>query len=373
MTERIYNFSAGPATLPESVLKEAQENMLNWKGKGLSVMEMSHRSPEFDSIAKDAEARLVKLLNVPDTHKVLFLQGGANTQFAMVPLNILGDDEEADYIITGNWARKAYKEVEKIGKKANVVASSEDDNFSYIPARDEWKLSLSSRYVHYCSNNTIFGTRFLELPDFDDKITVCDMSSDFLSRPFDVSKFGVVYAGAQKNAGPAGVTIVIVRKDLVENIKTENLPTMLRYKTHVDKDSLYNTPPSYSMYICGLVFKWIEEEIGGLEKMHEYNKKKAGLLYKAIEKSDGFYKGTVKNKDDRSLMNVTFTLPNPELDKKFIEEAKKLKIYGIKGYRTVGGIRASIYNAHPLEGVETLADFMDEFHKRNMSEVCGYR
>lgn len=363
MSDRIFNFSAGPGVLPLPVLEEAQRDLINWKGTGLSVMEMSHRSKEYDSIIKDAEQRLIRLLNIPDTHKVLFLQGGANTQFSMIPLNLLDDNESADYIITGNWTNKAYKEAIKIGKKANIAATSEKDNFNHIPEISELKLDPNASHIHYTSNNTIFGTAWREFPDFKDKMVVCDMSSDFLSRPVDVSKFGLIYAGAQKNAGPAGVTIVIIRKDLIGKNATKDLPTMMNYKTHADKDSMYNTPPTFAIYIVGLVFKWLEE-LGGLKEIEKMNIKKSDLLYNAIDNSNGFYRGTAAKKD-RSWMNVTFVLKTPELDAKFIEEAKKYKLMSLKGYRTVGGIRTSIYNAFPYEGVVELVKFMEKFQKEN--------
>ncbi|MDD2716562.1 MAG: phosphoserine transaminase [Candidatus Wallbacteria bacterium] len=364
MAKRVFNFSAGPATLPLPVLEEAQKDMIDWKGKGLSVMEMSHRSKDYESIIKGAESTLIKILNIPDTHKVLFLHGGATLQFAMVPLNLLGENDEADYIVTGEWAKKAYEEAVKVGKKANIAASTENLNFTSLPERKTWKLSDKAAYVHYTSNNTIYGTEFRPLPDFGNKLVVCDMSSDFLSRPVDVSKHGIIYAGAQKNAGPAGVAIVIIRKDLAEKNASKNLPTLLKYKIHVDKESMYNTPPCYSIYICGLVFKWIEA-LGGLKKMEEINLKKAGLIYDAIDNSKGFYKAYVTSKQDRSLMNINYRLPSTELDDKFIEEAKKAGIIGVKGYRTVGGIRASTYNAMPMEGVQALAKFMSEFCEKN--------
>jgi phosphoserine aminotransferase len=361
MSGRIYNFSAGPAVLPESVLREAQEDFMNWKGCGMSVMEMSHRGKEYDSIIKEAEATLVRLLNIPDTHKVIFLQGGATMQFAMSIMNLMTDEDECDYIVAGNWGLKAYEEAVKIGKKANLVCSSEADGFTYIP---EAKLT-NAKFLHYTTNNTIFGTCYNELPEFKDKIVICDMSSDFLSRPFDVSKFGLIYAGAQKNAGPAGATIVIVRKDLCGLPHTSKLPTYFKYATHVKKDSMHNTPPAFAIYICGLVFKWIEKEIGGLDKMYELVKKKANMIYDAIDNSQGFYKSPVLKKEQRSMMNIPFVLPTKELDAKFIEEASSKGMKSLKGYRTVGGIRASVYNAHPVEGVKALTDFMEEFRKAN--------
>lgn len=363
MGKRVFNFYAGPATLPLSVLEEAQKDFIDWKGCGMSVMEMSHRSKEYDSIIKDAESRLIRLLNIPDTYKVLFLQGGAHLQFSMIPLNLLSENECADYIVTGEWAEKAYKEAVNVGRKANISASSKEKEFRFYPQPQEWKLTPGAVYVHYTSNNTIYGTRINSFPEFKDRFAVCDMSSDFLSRPFDVSRFGLVYAGAQKNAGPAGVTIVIIRKDLLEKQTAKNLPTMLKYKIHAEKDSLYNTPPSYNIYICGLVFKWLEE-LGGLSQMEKINEKKASLIYDAVDNSTGFYKATA-DKQDRSLMNINFRLPSAELDEQFIQEAKKLGMIGVKGYRTVGGIRASVYNAMPVEGAEKLALFMKEFMERN--------
>lgn len=370
MYDRVFNFYAGPATLPLEVLKQVRDELLNWNGEGMSVMEMSHRSKAYDSIIRTAEADLRDLLNIPDDYYVLFLQGGARLQFGMIPLNILPDGKEAAYLITGNWARHAYKEVLRIGKAAHIIASSEDDGFSIIPPEDKWDIPEDAYYIHYTSNNTVYGTQFRELPDFGDRLVVCDMSSDFLSRPVDVSKFGVIYAGAQKNAGPAGVTVVIIRKDLADNPVSNTLPTILTYKDIAAKGSMLNTPPTFSIYVMGLVFKWIKR-IGGLKKMAEINEKKAGLLYDAIDNSDGFYKGFVRNKGDRSYMNVTFRLPSPELDAELIKEAESKKLIGIKGYRTVGGVRASIYNAHPIEGVERLVSLMNEFRERHQSNTAS--
>ncbi|MFW5782546.1 MAG: 3-phosphoserine/phosphohydroxythreonine transaminase [Candidatus Muiribacteriaceae bacterium] len=361
---RVFNFSAGPAVLPESVLKEAQSEMLDYRGSGMSVMEMSHRSKVYGSIIKDAEERVIRLLNVPDTHKVLFIQGGATLQFSMAAMNLFVNGKTCDYIVAGNWGNKAYKEAVAMGMNVNKAASSEEDKFTYIPKMKDWDLS-DAEYIHTTSNNTIFGTRFDDFPEIDDKIHICDMSSDFMSRPVDVSKFGLIYAGAQKNAGPAGVTIVIIRKDLIGLEGTERLPLYLKYKTHSDKDSMHNTPPCYAIYMCGLVFKWIEEEIGGLEKMRQHNEKKAGLIYDRIDNSDGFYRSPVVYKEQRSLMNIPFVLPTPELDAEFIRQAEEKGMVNLKGYRTVGGIRASVYNSHPIEGVERLVQFMDEFRKAN--------
>jgi len=360
---RVYNFYAGPAVLPQEVMKKAQSEFIDWHGSGMSVMEMSHRSKDFDSIIKGAESKLRKIMNIPDNYKVLFLQGGARTQFGMIPLNILPDDKSADYLITGNWAKHAYKEVLKIGKKANIVCSSEDSSFNHIPDRDSWELDPNAAYIHYTSNNTVYGTQFRELPEFENKNVVCDMSSDILSRPVDISKFGIIYAGAQKNAGPSGVTIVIIREDLLNIEATKNLPTMSIYKDIAAKDSMLNTPPCFSIYMVGLVLAWVES-IGGLEEMEKRNKKKASLIYNAIDNSNGFFKG-FSNKKDRSLMNVTFKLPNEELDSSFIKEAEKRGLIGIKGYRTLGGIRASIYNAHPIEGIHKLVELMEEFKNKN--------
>lgn len=357
---RVYNFSAGPAVLPEEVLKEAAQEMLDYKGSGMSVMEMSHRSKVYDGIIKEAEADLRELMNIPDNYKVLFLQGGASQQFAMIPMNLM-KNRVADYIVTGQWARKAYQEAALYGK-ANKIASSEDETFSYIPDCSDLPVSPDADYVYICENNTIYGTKFKTLPDTKGKPLVADVSSCFLSEPVDVAKYGLIYGGVQKNIGPAGVVIVIVREDLVTEEVLPGTPTMLRYKTHVDNNSLYNTPPAYGIYICGKVFKWLKGK-GGLEAMKAYNEKKAGILYDFLDGSSLFH-GTVR-REDRSLMNVPFVTGNQELDAKFVKEAKEAGFENLKGHRSVGGMRASIYNAMPMEGVEKLAAFMKDFEKRN--------
>ncbi|MGN0551707.1 MAG: 3-phosphoserine/phosphohydroxythreonine transaminase [Acutalibacteraceae bacterium] len=359
---RVYNFSAGPSVLPESVLKKAAAEMLDYEGSGQSVMEMSHRSKVYDSIIKGAEALLREVMNIPDNYKVLFLQGGASTQFAMVPLNLMTKSGKADYVITGQWAKKAYKEASRYGK-TNVVASSEDKTFSYIPKLDPDTFTKDADYFHICMNNTIYGTVYHELPDTGDVPLVADISSCILSKPIDVSKFGVLYAGAQKNMAPAGLTVAIVREDLIGNAM-DITPTMLNYQTHADNGSMFNTPPCYTIYIAKLVLEWIKNDIGGLEKMQEINEKKAALLYDFLDSSDMF-KGTVV-KEDRSLMNVPFVTGVDELDAKFVKEATENGFVNIKGHRTVGGMRASIYNAMPIEGVEALVKFMAEFEKANL-------
>ncbi len=357
---RVYNFSAGPAVLPEEVLKQAADEMMNYQNSGMSVMEMSHRSKTYDNIIKTAERDLRDLLNIPDNYKVLFLQGGAHLQFSMVPINLLKNGV-ADYIVTGQWAKKAYVEAQKYGK-INKVATSEDKTFSYIPDCSDLPISEDADYVYICENNTIYGTKFHKLPDTKGKILVADMSSCFLSEPVDITKYGLIYAGVQKNVGPAGVQIVIIREDLIREDLPEWCPTMLKYKTHADNDSLYNTPPAYGIYICGLVFKWLKK-LGGLEKMKELNEKKAKILYDFLDSSK-LFKGTVE-KDSRSLMNVPFVTGSEELDKKFIEEAKNAGLVQLKGHRSVGGMRASIYNAMPIEGVKALVEFMKKFEQEN--------
>ena len=357
---RVYNFSAGPAVLPEEVLKEAAEEMLDYRGTGMSVMEMSHRSKAFDAIIKDAEADLRDLLAVPDNYKVLFLQGGASQQFAMVPMNLM-KNRVADYIITGQWAKKAHKEASLFGK-ANAVASSADKTFSYIPDCSDLPISEDADYVYICEINTIYGTKFWTLPNTKGKDLVADQSSCFLSEPVDVTKYGLIFAGAQKNVGPAGTVIVIIREDLIREDVLEQTPTMLRYKTHADADSLYNTPPTYGIYMCGKVFKWLKAR-GGLTAMKEYNEKKAKILYDFLDQSR-LFKGTVEKKD-RSLMNVPFVTGSEELDALFVKESKAAGFENLKGHRTVGGMRASIYNAMPIEGVEKLVEFMDAFEKKN--------
>lgn len=357
---RVYNFSAGPAVLPEEVLKEAADEMMDYQGCGMSVMEMSHRSAVFDGIIKGAEKDLRDILSIPDNYKVMFLQGGASTQFAMIPMNLM-KNRVADYIVTGQWAKKAYQEACIYGK-ANVIATSEDKTYSYIPDCSDLPVSEDADYVYICENNTIYGTKYKKLPDTKGKILVSDVSSCFLSEPMNVSDYGVVYGGAQKNIGPAGVVITIMREDLITDDVLENTPTMLKYKTHADNDSLYNTPPAYGIYICGKVFKWIKK-IGGLEVMKERNEKKAKILYDFLDSSDMF-KGTVVPKD-RSLMNVPFVTGDADLDARFVAEAKKAGFENLKGHRSVGGMRASIYNAMPMEGVEKLVEFMSDFEKKN--------
>lgn len=357
---RVYNFSAGPAVLPEEVLQEAADEMLDYKGSGMSVMEMSHRSKTYDNIIKEAEADLRELMNIPDNYKVLFLQGGASQQFAMIPMNLM-KNKVADYIVTGQWAKKAYQEAQIYGK-ANKIASSEDETFSYIPDCSDLPISEDADYVYICENNTIYGTKFKTLPNTKGKTLVADVSSCFLSEPVDVTKYGVIYGGVQKNIGPAGVVIVIIREDLITEDVLPGTPTMLKYKTHADNDSLYNTPPAYGIYICGKVFQWIKK-MGGLEAMKERNEKKAKILYDFLDESK-LFKGTVR-KEDRSLMNVPFVTGDADLDAKFVKEAKEAGFENLKGHRSVGGMRASIYNAMPIEGVEALVDFMKEFEAKN--------
>ena len=358
---RVYNFSAGPAVLPESVLKSAAEEMLDYKGCGMSVMEMSHRSKAFEEIIKTAEADLRGIMHIPDNYKVLFLQGGASQQFAMIPMNLM-KNKVADYIVTGQWAKKAYQEAAKYGK-VNKIASSEDKTFSYIPDCSDLPISEDADYVYICENNTIYGTKFKELPNTKGKTLVADVSSCFLSEPVDVSKYGIIYGGVQKNIGPAGVVIVIIREDLITEDVLPGTPTMLTYKTHADADSLYNTPPAYGIYICGKVFQWLKE-MGGLEAMKERNERKAKILYDFLDQSK-LFKGTVEKKD-RSLMNVPFVTGSDELDAKFVKEAKAAGLENLKGHRSVGGMRASIYNAMPEEGVQALVDFMKKFEEENL-------
>ena len=357
---RVYNFSAGPAVLPEEVLKEAAAEKLDYKGSGMSVMEMSHRSKTYDNIIKEAEQDLRDLLNIPDNYKVLFLQGGASQQFAMIPMNLM-KNKVADYIVTGQWAKKAYQEACMYGK-ANKIASSEDKTFSYIPDCSDLPISEDADYVYICENNTIYGTKFKTLPNTKGKTLVSDVSSCFLSEPVDVTKYGLIYGGVQKNIGPAGVVIAIIREDLITDDVLPGTPTMLRYKIHAENGSMYNTPPAYGIYICGKVFKWIKKQ-GGLAAMKEYNEKKAKVLYDFLDESK-LFKGTVR-KEDRSLMNVPFVTGNDELDAKFVKEAKEAGFENLKGHRSVGGMRASIYNAMPKEGVEKLVEFMKKFEAEN--------
>ena len=357
---RVYNFSAGPAVLPEEVLQEAADEMLDYRGCGMSVMEMSHRSKVYDNIIKEAEADLRELMNIPDNYKVLFLQGGASQQFAAVPMNLM-KNKKAAYIVTGQWAKKAYQEAKMYGD-AVEVASSADKTFSYIPDCSDLDIPEDADYVYICENNTIYGTKYKTLPNTKGHILVADVSSCFLSEPVDVTKYGVIYGGVQKNIGPAGVVIVIIREDLITDDVLPGTPTMLKYKTQADNDSLYNTPPCYGIYICGKVFKWLKK-MGGLEVMKERNEEKAKILYDFLDQSKMF-KGTVEPKD-RSLMNVPFVTGDADLDAKFVKEATEAGFVNLKGHRTVGGMRASIYNAMPKEGVEKLVAFMKKFEEEN--------
>ena len=354
--KRVCNFSAGPAVLPEEVLMEAAAEMLDYKGTGMSVMEMSHRSKAYQQIIDEAEADLRELMNIPDNYKVLFLQGGASQQFAMIPMNLMKNGV-ADYIVTGQWAKKAYQEAQKYGK-ANCVASSADKTFSYIPDCSDLPISEDADYVYICENNTIYGTKFHTLPNTKGKLLISDVSSCFLSEPIDVTKYGMVYGGVQKNVGPAGVVIAIIREDLITEDVYPGTPTMLQYKIHADNGSMYNTPPAYGIYICGKVFKWLKK-MGGLEAMKAYNEKKAKILYDFLDSSKMF-KGTVR-KEDRSLMNVPFITGDEALDAEFVKAASAAGFENLKGHRTVGGMRASIYNAMPIENVEKLVAFMKEF------------
>lgn len=365
MSERIFNFSAGPAILPEPVLKKAQADLFAIPGVGMSILEVSHRSATFEQVIQEAEADLRTLLGIPENYKVLFLQGGASLQFSMIPMNLLPKGQSADYILTGSWGQGAIKEAKKVGT-VREAATTADTNFNRLPKPEEINLDPNAAYVHFTSNETIFGVEFNEEPTVGDVPLICDMSSDFISRPVDVTKYGLIYAGAQKNAGPAGATIVIVREDLLNRVpaNAESLPAMLDYKNLAKNGSMYNTPPCFAIYICGLVFKWALNEVGGLEKVHAMNKEKAEVLYKAIDASDGYYRGHAEA-DCRSLMNVTFRLPSEEQEKKFIKEATAAGLDGLKGHRSVGGLRASIYNAFPKAGVEKLVEFMGEFQKNN--------
>ena len=358
---RVYNFSAGPAILPEEVLKKAAAEMLEYGNSGQSVMEMSHRSKEYQAIIDSVEAKLRDLMNIPENYKVLFLQGGASSQFAMIPLNLMNKNGKADFVLTGQWANKAYQEASRYGK-CNAVASSKDKAFSYIPELDKSKFDPEADYFHICYNNTIYGTRFNELPDTGDVPIIADMSSCILSEPVDVAKYGMIYAGAQKNMGPAGLTVVIIREDLIGNAM-DITPTMFNYQTHADNGSMYNTPPTYGIYILGLVLDWVAEK-GGLAAMAEINKEKAAILYDFLDESK-LFKATVSGKD-RSLMNVPFVTGNEELDAKFVAESKKAGFINLKGHRSVGGMRASIYNAMPVEGVKALVDFMRKFEAENV-------
>ena len=357
---RVYNFAAGPAVLPLEVLKEAQEEMLDYRGSGMSVMEMSHRGKVYDGIIKEAEADIRDVMNIPDNYKVLFLQGGAHQQFAAVPMNLTKNGKAA-YIVTGLWSKRAYQEAKKY-TDAVCVASSEDKTFSYIPDCSDLDIPEDADYVYICENNTIYGTKYWELPNTKGHVLVSDVSSCFLSEPIDVTKYGVIYGGVQKNVGPAGVVIAIIREDLIRDDVLPCTPTILKWKTQADNDSLYNTPPCYGIYICGKVFKWIKAQ-GGLPALKERNEKKAALLYDYIDSTD-FYKGTVEKKD-RSIMNVPFVIGDKEMEAKFVKEAEANGFVGLKGHRSVGGMRASIYNAMSIEGVEALVRFMKKFEAEN--------
>ena len=357
---RVYNFSAGPAVLPEEVLQEAANEMFDYRGSGMSVMEMSHRSKTYQAIIDEAEADLRSLMGIPENYKVLFMQGGASQQFAMVPMNLM-KNRVADYIITGQFAKKAWQEAQLFGT-ANAIASSADKTFSYIPDCSDLPVSPDADYVYICENNTIYGTKFHELPDTKGKDLIADVSSCFLSEPVDVSKYGMLYGGAQKNIGPAGVVIAVIREDLIREDVLPGTPTMLRYKTHADNGSMYNTPPAYGIYICGKVFKWLKD-MGGLTAMEAYNKKKAAILYDFLDQSSLFH-GTAEKKD-RSLMNATFITGDKDKDAAFVKAAGDAGFLNLKGHRSVGGMRASIYNAMPIEGVEKLVQFMDRFEKDN--------
>ncbi|MDD9304968.1 MAG: 3-phosphoserine/phosphohydroxythreonine transaminase [Desulfobacter sp.] len=360
--QRIYNFNAGPAALPLTVLEEIQAEFLNFKNSGMSVTEISHRSSYFDAVIDDAIVRAKRLLNIGDDYHVLFIQGGASMQFAMIPMNFLGENDRADFVNTGTWSAKAVKEAQIQGKNVDVVASSEDKNFSYIPK--EIPFNTGAKFVHLTSNNTIKGTQFFEFPDTHGVPIICDMSSDIFSKPLPMEKFGMIYAGAQKNLGPSGCCMVILKKDLLETANA-NLPSMLAYKTYADKNSMYNTPPCFGIYTIGLVLKWIEEEIGGLEQMEAYNIQKADILYDYIDGSDFFR--TTAEKYSRSLMNVTFRLPDESLEKEFVQRATDHGLGGLKGHRSVGGCRASIYNAATMESMYALVEFMESFEKEKTS------
>jgi len=361
MEKRIYNFSAGPAVLPEEVLKEAQENLFTLPGVGMSILEISHRSKTFDKIIGDARDDLRTLLDISQDYEILFLQGGASLQFSMVPLNIMPPVNKADYIVTGSWSKKAVKEAKRVGE-VNIAATAEDTKFNRIPKQAELKLTADAAYAHFTSNNTIYGTEWQTEPVVGSVPLVCDASSDILHKKIDINKYALVYAGAQKNMGPAGVTLVIIRKDMLER-SSDTLHTMLNYKTHVENGSMYNTPTTFGIYIINLVAKWLKKN-GGLDAMYKLNKEKAEILYKCIDDSDGYYKGHAE-KDSRSLMNVTFNLQSAELEQKLIAEATAAGFSGLKGHRSVGGLRASIYNAFPKKGVEDLVDFMKTFQTNN--------
>lgn len=357
--KRAFNFNAGPAALPLEVLQEAQAELLDFQGTGMSVMELSHRSKDYDVVHNEAKALLIKLLNIPDNYEILFLQGGASLQFSMVPMNILAPEKTANYILTGSWSEKALAEAEKLGK-TKVGGSTKDNKYKSIPG--DLEIDANDAYVHLTSNNTIYGTQWGEFPDTKDVPLIVDMSSDILSRPLDISKFGIIYAGAQKNLGPSGVTVVIIRKDLIDLVDA-NVPTMLKYATQAKANSLYNTPPTFSIYLLSKVLAWVERS-GGVEGIQKRNELKAKMIYDVIDNSDGYYKGHA-HKDARSLMNVTFNLANADLEAKFLNEAKAVGFVGLNGHRSIGGCRASIYNAAPVEACEALRDFMIEFQKNN--------
>ena len=361
MEKRKYNFSAGPAILPEDVLKEAQENLFALPGLGMSILEISHRSKTFDKIINEAKQDLRSLLNITDDYELLFLQGGASLQFSMVPLNLMPTKNKADYIVTGSWSKKAVKEAKRAGT-VNIAATGENENFKRIPKQEELKLDPDASYVHFTTNNTIYGTEWHTEPEVGNVPLVCDASSDILHNKIDVTKYALIYAGAQKNMGPSGVTLVIIRKDLLER-SSDSLPTMLNYKTHVENNSLFNTPNTFGIYIIGLVAKWLIK-LGGLDAMYKINKEKAEILYQCIDASAGFYKGHAE-KESRSLMNVTFNLATEDLEKKLVAEATAAGFDGLKGHRSVGGLRASIYNAFPKKGVEDLVSFMKDFQNKN--------
>ena len=359
--KRVYNFNPGPATLPLEVLQEAQAEFLNFADSGMSIIEISHRSKPYEKVHNQAKADILELMGLGDDYEVLFIQGGASLQFAMIPLNFATKENPGSYAVTGTFAKNAHKEANNLGV-ATLAASTESENFCRIPRQDELKISPDSAYFHICNNNTIFGTEYHYIPDTKNIPLFADMSSDMLSRPMDFKKFSLIYAGVQKNLGPAGVVVVVAKKSLLEK-SPENLPTMLKYETFYKKNSLYNTPPAFSIYMVGKVAAWIKN-CGGLEEMAKRNSAKAKILYDAIDESNGFYKGHAE-KDSRSFMNVTFRLPSEDLEKKFVAEALEKNLSGVKGHRSVGGMRASIYNAMPIEGVETLADFMKNFAKNN--------
>lgn len=361
MGERVYNFNPGPAMLPLEVLEEAQRELVDFKNSGMSILEISHRGKDYEAVQTETEDLLKELLNIPSEYQVLFMGGGASMQFALIPINFLLPGTEADYVVTGIFAKKAYEEAQKIGK-VNIAASSKETNFDRTPDLDQIKLSNSPAYIHITSNNTIYGTQWPELPEFEGKNLVADMSSDILSKPFNVSKFDLIYAGAQKNLGPSGVTVVIINPEMLAKAN-KNLPVIMQYQTFVENASLYNTPPSFAVYIVNLVLKWVKKN-GGVAGMEKINREKAQIVYDTIDQSNGFYQGHAQ-KEYRSLMNVTFRLPNEELEKTFVSEAKAVGLVNLKGHRSVGGMRTSIYNAMPVEGCRILADFMRDFMKKN--------